>query len=62
MLVGGVHTHMRILNRSFAIKMMTKWGVKGVLLRDLTDAVYRSNDLPYVSHAAGTELVIQHIE
>lgn len=61
-LVAGVHTNMCILNRSFAIKQMTKWGVKCILLRDLTDAMYSPKDRPYVSHEAGTELVIQHIE
>jgi len=62
LLVAGVHTNMCILNRSFAIKQMTKWGVKCVLLRDLTDAMYSPKDRPYVSHAEGTELVIQYIE
>jgi nicotinamidase-related amidase len=62
LLVAGVHTNMCILNRSFAIKQMTKWGVRCILLRDLTDAMYSPKDRPYVSHEAGTELVIQHIE
>jgi nicotinamidase-related amidase len=62
LLVAGVHTNMCILNRSFAIKQMTNWGVKCILLRDLTDAMYSPKDRPHVSHEAGTELVIQHIE
>ena len=62
LLVAGVHTNMCILNRSFAIKQMTKWGVKCILLRDLTDAMYSPKDRPYVNHEAGTELVIEHIE
>jgi nicotinamidase-related amidase len=62
LLVAGVHTNMCILNRSFAIKQMTRWGVRCILLRDLTDAMYSPKDRPYVSHEAGTELVIQHIE
>jgi nicotinamidase-related amidase len=60
--VAGVHTNMCILNRSFAIKQMTRWGVRCVLLRDLTDAMYDPKDAPYVSHVRGTELVIEHIE
>ncbi len=40
----------------------TKWGMKCVLVRDLTDAMYDPKDKPYVSHQAGTELVIEHIE
>jgi nicotinamidase-related amidase len=62
LLVAGVHTNMCILNRSFAIRQMTKWGVRCILLRDLTDAMYDPKDAPYVSHDQGTNLVIQHIE
>jgi len=62
LLVMGVHTNMCILNRTFAIKQMTRWGVRCILVRDLTDAMYNPQKAPFVSHAAGTELVIQHIE
>ncbi len=62
LLVMGVHTNMCILNRSFAIKQMTKWGIRCVLVRDLTDAMYNPKMRPYVSHEKGTELVIRHIE
>ncbi len=62
LLVAGVHTNMCILNRTFAIRQMTKWGVKCILLRDLTDAMYDPKDAPYVTHDQGTNLVIQHIE
>ena len=62
LLVMGVHTNMCILNRTFAIKQMTKWGIRCALVRDLTDAMYDPQDAPYVSHQQGTELVIQHIE
>lgn len=62
LLVAGVHTNMCILNRSFAIRQMTKWGVRCILLRDLTDAMYDPKDAPHVSHEEGTNLVIQHIE
>lgn len=62
LLIMGVHTNMCILNRSFAIRQMTKWGMKCILVRDLTDAMYDPNDKPFVSHDAGTELVVQHIE
>jgi nicotinamidase-related amidase len=62
LLIAGVHTNMCILNRSFAIKQMTRWGVPCILLRDLTDAMYDPRDRPYVSHEQGTQLVIEHIE
>jgi len=60
--VMGVHTNMCILNRSFAIKQMTKWGVRCVLVRDLTDAMYNPANRPYVSHDDGTRLVVEYIE
>ena len=53
----GVHANMCILNRTFAIRQMSKWGVRCILLRDLTDAMYNPQDEPHVSHAEGTELV-----
>ncbi len=62
LLIMGVHTNMCILNRGFAIKQMTKWGIRTVLVRDLTDAMYDPQDRPFISHAQGTELVIQYIE
>ena len=62
LLVMGVHVNMCVLNRSFAIKKMTNWGIRCVLVRDLTDSMYNPKDRPYVSHDQGTELVIEHIE
>lgn len=62
LLVMGVHANMCILNRTFAIKQMTRWGIHCVLVRDLTDAMYDPAAPPHVSHVAGTELVIEHIE
>lgn len=58
----GVHTNMCILNRSFAIKQMVRWGVNVVLVRDMTDAMYNPAMPPYVSHQEGAELVIGYIE
>ncbi len=62
LVVMGVHTNMCVLNRTFAIKGMTRWGVDCLLVRDLTDAMYDPKKAPFVSHAKGTELVIEHIE
>jgi nicotinamidase-related amidase len=62
LLVMGVHANMCILNRTFAIKQMTKWGIHCVLVRDLTDAMYNPKMKPFVSHEAGTEQIIEHIE
>src|SRR3954453_3623552 len=62
LLVMGVHTNMCVLNRSFAIKKMTALGIRCILVRDLTDAMYNPADAPHVSHDAGTQLVIEYIE
>jgi hypothetical protein len=58
----GVHANMCILNRSFGVRQLSKWGLRCVLVRDLTDAMYNPASRPFVSHAASTELVIEHIE
>ena len=58
----GVHTNICILNRSFGTRQMTRLGFHVVLVRDLTDTMYDPRTRPFVSHARGTELVIEHIE
>lgn len=60
--VMGVHTNMCVLGRSFGIRQLTRLGFNVVLVRDLTDAMYDPRQPPHVSHARGTELVIEHIE
>jgi nicotinamidase-related amidase len=62
LLVAGVHANMCILNRTFAIRQMTRWGIRCILIRDLTDAMYNPAMRPFVSHERGTQLVIEHIE
>jgi hypothetical protein len=58
----GVHTNMCVLGRPFGIRQLVRLGKNVVLARDLTDAMYDPRQPPYVSHARGTELVIEHIE
>jgi len=58
----GVHTNYCILARSFGIRQMVRLGRTVVLARDMTDALYDPRQPPYVSHARGTELVVEHIE
>jgi nicotinamidase-related amidase len=62
LIIMGVHTNMCVLGRSFGIRQMTRWGVRCVLVRDLTDAMYNPERAPYVTHKRGTELVVEHIE
>ena len=61
-IVLGVHTNMCVLNRSFAIKQMVRWGFTVALVRDLTDAMYSPAHPPYVSHDAGTQLTVAFVE
>jgi nicotinamidase-related amidase len=61
-LIMGVHTNMCILDRSFAIKAMLGYGLRVLLVRDLTDSMYDPADPPYVDHAAGTALIVEYIE
>ena len=58
----GVHTNMCVLGRPFGIRQQKYLGRNVVLCRDLTDALYDPRDKPYVSHARGVELVVEHIE
>lgn len=61
-LLMGVHANMCILNRSFGIKQLVRWGVNVALVRDLTDSMYNPARSPYVDHDAGTQLVVGYIE
>lgn len=61
-LIMGVHTNMCILNRSFGIKQLVKWGVNVALVRELTDTMYNPARSPYVDHDMGTQLVVGYIE
>ena len=58
----GVHTNICILNRAFGVRDMKRLGFNVVVARDLTDAMYDPRKRPFVSHARGTELIIEHIE
>lgn len=58
----GVHTNMCVLGRPFGIRQQVRLGMNVALARDLTDAMYDPRQPPYVSHARGTELVVEHIE
>ena len=61
-LVMGVHTNMCVLGRPFAIRQLVRQGLNVALVRDLTDTMYNPRSAPKVSHHAGTDLVIAHIE
>jgi nicotinamidase-related amidase len=58
----GVHLNMCVLGRPFGIRQMVHLGKDVALMRDLTDTMYNPDKPPKVSHFAGTELVIEHVE
>lgn len=58
----GVHLNMCVLGRPFAIRQMVKLGKNVALLRDMTDTMYNPDRPPGVSHFAGTDLVVAHVE
>ena len=60
-LLVGVHTNFCILNRSFGIKQLVRWGLTVYLVRDLTDSMYNPARPPYVSHEAGTRLITDYV-
>ena len=61
-LVCGVHLNMCVLGRPFAIRQMVEQGKRVALIRDLTDTMYNPAQRPYMSHFAGTRLMIAHVE
>lgn len=58
----GVHLNMCVLGRPFAIRQMVRLGKNVALMRDLTDTMYNPEKRPKVSHFAGTELMVEHVE
>jgi nicotinamidase-related amidase len=58
----GVHLNMCVLGRPFGLRQMAKNGRHVVLMRDMTDTMYNPARPPHVSHFAGTELMIEHVE
>lgn len=60
MLIMGVHGC--IMDRTFGIINMVSWGVKTVLIRDLTDNLYNPALWPYVNQDEGTKLMVNYIE
>jgi nicotinamidase-related amidase len=58
----GVHLNMCVLGRPFGIRQLVHLGKNIALMRDLTDTMYNHEKAPKVSHFAGTELVVEHVE
>ena len=61
-IVLGVHTNMCVLGRPFSIRQLVYQGMNVALMRDMTDTMYNPRCAPFVPHAAGTDLVVEHIE
>jgi nicotinamidase-related amidase len=58
----GVHLNMCVLGRPFAIRQMVKLGKNVALVRDMTDTMYNPDHPPGISHFAGTDRVVEHVE
>ncbi len=58
----GVHTNMCVLGRPFGLRQLKAWGKQVALVSDLTDTMYNPARWPFVSHFAGTDLVIEYIQ
>jgi hypothetical protein len=58
----GVHINKCVLGRPFGIRQQVRLERNVLLARDLTDSMYDPRDYPYVSHEAGTQLIIEHVE
>ncbi len=61
-ILTGVHTNMCVLGRPFGLRQMARGGKNVVLVRDMTDCMYNPARWPYVSHYAGNDLVLGHVE
>jgi nicotinamidase-related amidase len=61
-MICGVHLNMCVLGRPFGIRQMVRLGKHVALIRDLTDTMYNPDRPPGVSHFAGTDLVVAHVE
>jgi nicotinamidase-related amidase len=61
-ILTGVHLNMCVLGRPFGIRQMVRLGRNVALMRDMTDTMYDPRRRPFVSHFAGTDLVIEHVE
>src|SRR5437016_623475 len=62
LIVMGVHGNMCVLGRPFSIRQMVHRGENVVFMRDMIDTMYNSRMPPHVSHFAGTDLIVEHIE
>ncbi len=60
--ICGVHVNMCILDRTFGIKQMVRWGVDISWGGDLTGSMYNSKKRPFVSHKKATKLVVDYID
>jgi type 1 glutamine amidotransferase len=58
----GVHLNMCVLGRPFGLRQMARNGKTVALMRDMTDTMYNPARSPFVSHFAGTDLMVEHVE
>lgn len=62
LLYAGFALNMCVLHRSFGIKAMTRWGVRCLLIRDLTEVMWNPSRPPYVGYETAKAMYVEYIE
>jgi len=62
LLICGAHTNMCVLDRSYGVKNLIRFGLKTVIVRDLVDVVHNPNMLPYTNRDRTNENMSEWIE
>ena len=62
LLYVGAASNMCILHRQDGTLAMSRWGYEVVVVRDEVDAMFTSNDAPYIDHTTANALQVGYIE
>ena len=62
LLVCGTHTNMCVLDRTYGIKGLVRFGFPVVLVRDLVDVVHNPKNFPYTSRDETNDLMAAWVE
>jgi len=59
---AGFALNMCMLNRTFGIPQMLRWGMDCILIRDLTEVFYNPKDPPYVTRFRALQMMTTYVE
>jgi hypothetical protein len=62
LLVFGTHTNMCVLDRTYGIKNLIRFGMKVILIRDLCDVVHNPSKFPFTPREETNERMANYIE